>query len=307
MNNITPDQKAKAEQFIKNNIGLKSYKNDAYGELQMLYDFVKDNDFSKMNDEELKSFYIEISDLKNRLIDWVKTTPQKEYQFENIIFRIKFLYEFINELLTPELLKEANNKRKELNDAFDFELKPIGYIEKDIVEPNARQMILEAINEVESKAEKTSNKSSKKKPIPKFEEVINKKLNWNKKQIETLENELKRNFADIISKSYNKKGRGSKELLYFAILHLGKKEIIDFEAIEAKKFLRFFVNLFLGENYNWENFEDRDYILFAEKLRKFKNNKNDINTKKYKEQIKPVFEKIEEKHIFIKIADISIN
>jgi hypothetical protein len=214
MNNITPDQKAKAEQFIKNNIGLKSYKNDAYGELQMLYDFVKDNDFSKMNDEELKSFYIEISDLKNRLIDWVKTTPQKEYQFENIIFRIKFLYEFINELLTPELLKEANNKRKELNDAFDFELKPIGYIEKDIVEPNARQMILEAINEVESKAEKTSNKSSiKDKPkksgrkpakVKKLSDYIVRK-NWNPEKKNLFIEDLKAEFKqDILSELENK-------------------------------------------------------------------------------------------------------
>jgi len=73
---------------------------------------------------------------------------------------------------------------------------------------------------------------------------------------------------------------------------LGKKEIIDFEAIEAKKFLRFFVNLFLGENYNWENFEDRDYILFAEKLRKFKNNKNDINTKNIKRKLNPYLKRL---------------
>ncbi|GAA0764426.1 hypothetical protein [Psychroflexus lacisalsi] len=303
MNNITPEQKAKAEQFIKNNIGLKSYKSNAYGELQMLYDFVKDNDLSKMNDEERSDFFIEISDLKNRLIDWIKDTPQKQYQFENIIFRIKSLYAAFYNI---EVFTDIEKNKIELNDAFDFELEP-KELKINLLIENAESRILKAINEVESKAEKTSNKSSKKKPIPKFEEVINKKLNWNKKQIETLENELKMNFADIISKSYNKEGRGSKEPLYFAILHLGKKEIIDFEAIEAKKFLRFFVNLFLGENYNWENFEDRDYIGFTQKLREFKNNKNDINTKKYKEQIKPVFEKIEEKHIFIKIADISIN
>jgi hypothetical protein len=303
MNNITPEQKAKAEQFIKNNIGLKSYKSNAYGELQVLYDFVKDNDLSKISDQERSDFFIEISDLKNRLIDWVKDTPQKQYQFENIIFRIKSLYAAFYNI---EVFTDIEKNKIELNDAFDFELEP-KELKNNLLIENAESRILKAINEVESKAEKTSNKSSKKKPIPKFEEVINKKLNWNKKQIETLENELKMNFADIISKSYNKKGRGSKETLTLTILHLGKKEIIDFEAIEAKKFLRFFVNLFLGENYNWENFEDRDYILFAEKLRKFKNNKNDINTKKYKEKIKPVFEKIEEKHTFIKIAGISIN
>jgi hypothetical protein len=83
MSKVTPDQKAKAEQYIKDNIGPKSYKNNAYGELQMLYDFVKDNDLSKMSDEERSDFFIEISDLKNGLIDWVKNTPQKQYQFEN--------------------------------------------------------------------------------------------------------------------------------------------------------------------------------------------------------------------------------
>ena len=45
------------------------------------------------------------------------------------------------------------------------------------------------------------------------------------------------------------------------------------------------MNLFLGENYNWENFEDKDYIGFTQKLKEFKNNKNDTNTKKYREQI----------------------
>jgi len=235
-----------------------------------------------------KEFEPEFKELYNNL------TQRFTFEFEKKDFneKIEFLEFLINEI-TESLIKAKNkfslisessiNKVESLRDTFERELNKV------------------YINNAET------NKSSKKKPIPKFEEVINKKLKWNKKQIETLENELKRNFADIISKSYYKEGRGSKEPLTLTILHLGKKEIIDFEAIEAKKFLRFFVNLFLGENYNWENFEDRDYILFAEKLRKFKNNKNDINTKKYKEQIKPVFEKIEEKHIFIKIADISIN
>ena len=214
MNNITSKQKAKAEQFVKNNIGPKSYKSNAYGELQMLYDFVKDNDLSKMNDEELKSFYIEISNLKNRLIDWVKTTPQKEYQFKNIIFRIKFLYEFINELLTPELLKEANNERRELNDAFDFELKPIGNDKKDIVDPNAESRILKAINEVESKAEKTSNKSSiKDKPkksgrkaaeVKKLSDYIVRK-NWNPEKKNLFIEDLKAEFKeDILSELENK-------------------------------------------------------------------------------------------------------
>ena len=139
----------------------KCYKNNPFGELEMVYDFVKLKDLSKMNDEELKSFYIEISNLKNRLIDWVKTTPQKEYQFENIIFRIKFLYEFIYELLTPELLKEANNERRELNNAFDFELEP-KELKNNLLIENAESRILEAIDEVKRKAEKASNKSSKK-------------------------------------------------------------------------------------------------------------------------------------------------
>jgi hypothetical protein len=211
-------------------------------------------------------------------------------------------------IYTLNYIKKIEENLPIFNEIIENDIKDRGYPKEKIetIKRVQSDLIIE-INNAKSKAEKTSNKSSKKKPIPKFEEVINKKLNWNKKQIETLENELKRNFADIISKSYNKKGRGSKELLYFAILHLGKKEIIDFEAIEAKKFLRFFVNLFLGENYNWENFEDKDYIGFTQKLKEFKNNKNDTNTKKYREQIKPVFEKIEEKHTFIKIAGISIN
>jgi hypothetical protein len=61
LNKITPKQKAKEEQFIKNNIGLKSYKSNAYGELQMLYDFVKENNLSKMSDEERSDFFIEIN------------------------------------------------------------------------------------------------------------------------------------------------------------------------------------------------------------------------------------------------------
>jgi hypothetical protein len=233
MNNITSKQKAKAEQFVKNNIGPKSYKSNAYGELQMLYDFVKDNDLSKMNDEELKSFYIEISNLKNRLIDWVKTTPQKEYQFKNIIFRIKFLYEFINELLTPELLKEANNERRELNDAFDFELKPIGNDKKDIVDPNAESRILKAINEVESKAEKTSNKSSiKDKPkksgrkaaeVKKLSDYIVRK-NWNPEKKNLFIEDLKAEFKEDILSELENKVYPTIKVLIFELIRRYTKE-----------------------------------------------------------------------------------
>jgi hypothetical protein len=233
MNNITSKQKAKAEQFVKNNIGPKSYKSNAYGELQMLYDFVKDNDLSKMNDEELKSFYIEISNLKNRLIDWVKTTPQKEYQFKNIIFRIKFLYEFINELLTPELLKEANNERRELNNAFDFELKPIGNDKKDIVDPNAESRILKAINEVESKAEKTSNKSSiKDKPkksgrkaaeVKKLSDYIVRK-NWNPEKKNLFIEDLKAEFKEDILSELENKVYPTIKVLIFELIRKYTKE-----------------------------------------------------------------------------------
>ena len=156
MNNITPDQKAKAEQFIKNNIGLKSYKSNAYGELQMLYDFVKDNDLSKISDQERSDFFIEISDLKNRLIDWIKDTPQKQYQFENIIFRIKSLYAAFYNI---EVFTDIEKNKIELNDAFDFELEP-KELKINLLIENAESRILKAINEVESKAEKTSTINS---------------------------------------------------------------------------------------------------------------------------------------------------
>jgi len=168
MSKVTPKQKAKAEQYIKDNIGPKSYKNNAYGELQMLYDFVKDNDLSKMSDEERSDFFIEISDLKNGLIDWVKNTPQKQYQFENIIFRIKSLYAAFYNI---EVFTDIEKNKIELNDAFDFELEP-KELKINLLIENAESRILKAINEVESKAEKTSNKSSKKKPKPNFEDFF---------------------------------------------------------------------------------------------------------------------------------------
>ena len=296
MNNITPEQKAKAEQFIKNNIGPKSYKSNAYGELQMLYDFVKDNDLSKMNDEELKSFYIEISNLKNRLIDWVKTTPQKEYQFENIIFRIKFLYEFIYELLTPELLKEANNERRELNNAFDFELKPIGYIEKDIVEPNARQMILKAINEVESLAEKTSNKSSiKDKPKKEFKDLINKKYNWNDAEIETIKKDLLRGFQNNIVLAYNKGGKGKRELFNYVILYLMKNKIIDDRNFKDSECIKVFEDLFF----------DKKVDSFYANFIKFKSNvgldNSKLNTSNYKNIFDPEISQIEKSNHLFKV------
>jgi|GEM_PF-5325007 hypothetical protein len=156
MSKVTPKQKAKAEQFIKDNIGPKSYKSNAYGELQMLYDFVNDNDLSKMNDEERSDFFIEISDLKNRLIDWVKDTPQKQYQFVNIIFRIKSLYAAFYNI---EVFTDIEKNRIELNDAFDFELEP-KELKNNLLIENAESRILKAINEVESKAEKTSTINS---------------------------------------------------------------------------------------------------------------------------------------------------
>jgi len=156
MSKVTPDQKAKAEQYIKDNIGPKSYKNNAYGELQMLYDFVKDNDLSKMSDEERSDFFIEISDLKNGLIDWVKNTPQKQYQFENIIFRIKSLYAAFYNI---EVFTDIEKNKIELNDAFDFELEP-KELKNNLLIENAESRILKAINEVESKAEKTSTINS---------------------------------------------------------------------------------------------------------------------------------------------------
>jgi len=181
----------------------------------------------------LKSFYIEISNLKNRLIDWVKTTPQKEYQFKNIIFRIKFLYEFINELLTPELLKEANNERRELNDAFDFELKPIGNDKKDIVDPNAESRILKAINEVESKAEKTSNKSSiKDKPkksgrkaaeVKKLSDYIVRK-NWNPEKKNLFIEDLKAEFKEDILSELENKVYPTIKVLIFELIRKYTKE-----------------------------------------------------------------------------------
>jgi hypothetical protein len=220
MNNVTPDQKAKAEQFIKNNIGPKSYKSNAYGELQMLYDFVKDNDFSKMNDEERSDFFIEISDLKNRLIDWIKDTPQKQYQFENIIFRIKSLYAAFYNI---EVFTDIEKNKIELNDAFDFELEP-KELKINLLIENAESRILKAINEVESKAEKTSNKSSKKdKPkksgrkaaeIKKLSEYIEKK-GWNPELKNLFIEELKAEFKqDIISELENKAYPTIKVLIF---------------------------------------------------------------------------------------------
>jgi len=139
----------------------KCYKNNPFGELEMVYDFVKLKDLSKINHKEISDFFIEISDLKNNIIDYVKITNCEKDQLIYIIFMIKSLYEFIYKLLTPELFKEADNKLRELNDAFDFELEP-KELKNNLLIENAESRILEAIDEVKRKAEKASNKSSKK-------------------------------------------------------------------------------------------------------------------------------------------------
>ena len=136
----------------------KCYKNNHFGKLEMFYDFAKLNDLSKMNNEERSDFFIEISDLKNNIIDYVKTTNCKKDEVKYIIFRIKSLYAAFYNI---EVFTYIEKNRIELNDAFDFELEP-KELKNNLLIENAESRILEAIDEVKRKAEKASNKSSKK-------------------------------------------------------------------------------------------------------------------------------------------------
>lgn len=151
----------------------KAYKNNAYGDLNKLYDFAKNNDLSKMTDEEKKSFYFDLETLKNRLIKFVETKYLKPDRKDLLIHRIKYLYEkvYSSDFLNSDLIIEINNKILKLKDVFDFELEP--EIEnKQVIDPNAQKLILDAIIEVKEQIERTSEKSGKN-DKPKFKDFFN--------------------------------------------------------------------------------------------------------------------------------------
>jgi hypothetical protein len=122
-----------------------------------------------------------------------------------------------------EVFTDIEKNKIELNDAFDFELEP-KELKINLLIENAESRILKAINEVESKAEKTSNKSSKKdKPkksgrkaaeIKKLSEYIEKK-GWNPELKNLFIEELKAEFKqDIISELENKAYPTIKVLIF---------------------------------------------------------------------------------------------
>ncbi|WP_127844135.1 hypothetical protein [Psychroflexus aestuariivivens] len=124
------------------------YENTPYGDLKQLYDIFKAHDFNKMNDIEKQSFKIELDELVNGLIDFIKTVPMTSKRFTNVINRLKYLYTLYYDV---DVFNETDKKRIERNDAFDFELEPKAKPDGRLLITDAEKRILKAIDEVKAK------------------------------------------------------------------------------------------------------------------------------------------------------------
>ena len=219
----------------------KSYKNDAYGELHSLYDFVKANDITKMNDAEKQSFLNELNSLKNKLIFYVKTEPIRPSKFENITNRLKYIYGLIysNNFFDVNVFNDAENKAIELNDAFDFGTINIQSqtkkVDKNLLIENAESRILKAINEAKEllknkpikKGGKKKYKTKETKPKQLKDFLINSE-NFNDKEAKKIENQIKKHFQEPIVNDYKK---GRKQKLNYLILSLAERIISVFNPI----------------------------------------------------------------------------
>jgi len=135
MSKVTPDQKAKAEQYIKDNIGPKSYKNNAYGELSKACLKYDDFEIQSKNNNQLKDTILDINLLLNSVKDYVlKNTITSSIKQNNIYRRYEGIQKIKIDIL--EYLNGKNidlsNDFKELDNAFDFELEPL----RNEVKPN---------------------------------------------------------------------------------------------------------------------------------------------------------------------------
>ena len=135
MSKVTPDQKAKAEQYIKDNIGPKSYKNNAYGELSKACLKYDDFEIQSKNNDQLKDTILDINLLLNSVKDYVLKNTITSSRKQNNIYR---RYEDIQKIKI-DILEYLNGKNidlsndfKELDNAFDFELEPL----RNEVKPN---------------------------------------------------------------------------------------------------------------------------------------------------------------------------
>ncbi|MDQ7917133.1 hypothetical protein RBU60_06060 [Mesonia sp. MT50] len=114
---IFPQEEKTKEEI--SNLLLYSYKDDAYGRLQELYDRIKNSDMNMVSDKEAKGLFFEIERVTNEAKDYAMRTYLKEEKLNNIVRRI------------ADINKVKNNincfSKEELDewiDAFDFELKP---------------------------------------------------------------------------------------------------------------------------------------------------------------------------------------
>ncbi len=122
------------------------YENTPYGDLKQLYDIFKAQDFNKMNDAEKQSFKVELDEIKKNIVDFVSTEPIRDYKFENILNRIKYLYALYYDV---DVFNETDNKSIELNDAFDVESRNTKI--NASLKVDAEKRILKAIDEVKAK------------------------------------------------------------------------------------------------------------------------------------------------------------
>jgi len=135
MSKVTPEQKAKAEQYIKDNIGPKSYKNNAYGELSKACLKYDNFEIQSKNNDQLKDTILDINLLLNSVKDYVLKNTITSSRKQNNIYR---RYEDIQKIKI-DILEYLNGKNidlsndfKELDNAFDFELEPL----RNEVKPN---------------------------------------------------------------------------------------------------------------------------------------------------------------------------
>lgn len=149
---------------------------------------------------------------------------------------------------------------------------------------------------MESKAEKTSNKSSiKDKPKKEFKDLINKKYNWNDAEIETIKKDLLRGFQNNIVFAYNKGGKGKKELFNYVILYLMKNKIIDDRNFKDSECIKVFEDLFF----------DKKVDSFYANFIKLKSNQgldiSKLNTTNYKKIFEPKISQIEKSNHLFKV------
>lgn len=185
---LTESEKKQYNKYLKLLNTKKSYDTkvflDPYRELKKRFNYVLNNDISKLNDNDKIKFYFNLERLKNEIIYYTQTNKLRPQKLDNVVNNIEHIYKVVysNDFFNSELFQKAKLQKAILNDTFDFDL---SHNKKEIVNSDIENRILKVIDKIEAEFKpKGGNKQNKQK----FEDFF---YNIDKEKISKIKTEFK--------------------------------------------------------------------------------------------------------------------